>query len=74
VVAQLVDEQDLVAPWRPIFARHGFAVRGASVEKVFVGRVGTTVELAPLAGTPGAAGAKLPFDAILWLRLERTNL
>ena len=72
-IAHLIDERQLAAPWAAVFVRHGFALGNASVEKVGVGRVGTTAELAPLASQPAAAGAKLPFDAILWLQLERTT-
>ena len=72
-VAQIIDEQRLVAQWASVFARHGISVRNASVEKVLVGSVGATAELAPLAADPAAAGKQVPFDAILWLQLERTN-
>jgi hypothetical protein len=72
-VAQLIDEQRLVDAWASVFARHGIRVRNASVEKVLIGSVGTTAELAPLTSFPDAAGKRLPFDAILWLQLERTN-
>ena len=72
-VAQIIDEQRLVARWASVFARHGMSVRNASVEKVLIGSVGTTAELAPLAADPAATGQQLPFDAILWLQLERTN-
>jgi len=37
---------------------------------VLVGEVGKTQDLAPLEKTPTAMGKKLPYDAILWLRLE----
>jgi len=37
------------------------------------GSVGATAGLALLAADPVAAGKQLPFDAILWLQLERTN-
>ena len=62
-----------MAAWAAVFARHGATVRSASVEKVLIGRVGETADLAPLAADPAAAGKRLPFDAILWLRLERTQ-
>ena len=71
-VMHLIDDAKLVAPWAAVFARHGATVHGTSVEKVLIGRVGETAELAPLAADPAAAGKRLPFDAILWLRLERT--
>ena len=72
-VARMIDDGNLVAAWAAVFARHGATVRNASVEKVLVGRVGETAELAPLAADPAAVGKRLPFDAILWLRLERTK-
>lgn len=72
-VTQILDGGNLLAGWAPVFARYGATIRNASVEKVLVGRVGETDELAPLTTDPAAAGKRLPFDAILWLRLERTN-
>jgi hypothetical protein len=72
-VAQIIDEQRLVDAWASVFARHGIRVRNASVEKVLIGSVGETAELAPLTSLPDAAGKRLPFDAILWLHLERTK-
>jgi hypothetical protein len=72
-VAQIIDEHRLVAKWASVFARHGISVRNASVEKVLIGVVGKTGELAPLTALPVAAGKRLPFDAILWLQLERTK-
>ncbi len=72
-VARILDEQRLVEAWAFVFSRHGLRVRSASVEKVLVGSVGKTAALEPLAALPGAAGKRLPFDAILWLQLERTN-
>ncbi len=72
-VAQMIGDAKLVAAWADVFARHGASVRNASVEKVLIGRVGKTAELAPLAADSAATGKRLPFDAILWLRLERTR-
>jgi hypothetical protein len=69
-VMLLIDDGKLLAAWVPIFGRYGVKIRNASVEKVLVGRVGETAELAPLAADPSALGKKLPFDAILWLHLE----
>jgi hypothetical protein len=69
-VMQLIDDDKLLAAFVPIFGRYGTKIRNASVEKVLVGRVGDTEELAPLAADPEAIGKKLPFDAILWLHLE----
>jgi len=70
-VASIVDTRKLVAPLVSVFARYGAKARAGSVEKVLVGKVGQTPELAPLVGQPLADGKKLPFDAQLWLRLER---
>jgi hypothetical protein len=69
-VASIVDTRRLLAPLVNVFARHGVKARAASVEKVLVGKVGKTPELASLASNPAAADKKLPYDAILWLRLE----
>jgi hypothetical protein len=69
-VMQLIDDDKLLAAWVPIFGRYGAVIRNSSVEKVLVGRVGDTEELAPLAKDPSLVGKKLPFDAILWLHLE----
>jgi hypothetical protein len=69
-VMQLIDDDKLLAAWVPIFGRYGVAIRNTSVEKVLVGRVGETTALRPLAQDPRAFGKRLPFDAILWLRLE----
>jgi hypothetical protein len=43
-------------------------IAGVSVEKVLITRA---AELALPAGAPVAPGAKLPFDAILWVTLQR---
>jgi hypothetical protein len=69
-VMQLIDDEKLLAAWVPIFGRYGVAIRNTVVEKVLVGRVGETDALQPLAQDPSAVGRQLPFDAILWLRLE----
>lgn len=69
-VMQLIDDRKLLAAWVPIFGRYGATIRNASVEKVLVGRVGETEELAPIAADRSTLGKKLPFDAILWLSLE----
>jgi hypothetical protein len=70
-VKVIVDTRRLLQPLGPVFARHGAKARASSVEKVLVGKVGDTEELAPLAGQKLAEGKKLPFDAVLWLRLEK---
>ena len=72
-VASIVDTRRLLAPLASTFARHGATARAGSVEKVLVGKVGETAELASLAGQKLADGKKLPFDAILWLRLEKIS-
>jgi hypothetical protein len=69
----IVDTRRLLAPLAPVFARHGAKARASSVEKVLVGEVGDTEALAPLAGQKLAEGKKLPYDAILWLRLEKAT-
>lgn len=69
-VMQLIDDRKLLGAWVPIFGRYGATIRNASVEKVLVGRVGETEELAPIAKDRSTLGKKLPFDAILWLSLE----
>lgn len=69
-VASMVDTRRLLVPLIPTFSRFGIRARAGSVEKVLVGEVGETPELAPLEKTPTAMGKKLPYDAILWLRLE----
>lgn len=69
-VASMIDARKLLQAWQPVFMRFGARARAGSVEKVLVGKVGKTDELAPLAKHAAAAGKKLPFDAILWIRLE----
>lgn len=69
-VASILDTRRVLAPLIPTFARFGIRARAGSVEKVLVGEVGKTPELAPLEKTPTAMGKKLPYDAILSLRLE----
>ena len=71
-VASLIDTRRVLAPLASTFARWGATARAGSVEKVLVGKVGETKELAPLAGQKLAEGKKLPFDAILWLRVEKS--
>lgn len=70
-VASMVDARRLLAPLAPVFARYGAKARAGSVEKVLVAKVGDGDELAAVAGQKLAEGKKLPFDAILWLRLEK---
>jgi hypothetical protein len=70
-VGSLVDTRRLLAPLAPLFTRYGVRARAGSVEKVLVGRVGETEALASLVGQKLADGKKLPYDAQLWVRLER---
>ncbi len=70
-VASIVDTRRLLQPLAPTFARYGVKARAAGVEKVLVGRVGETDELAALEAIPAAKDKKLPYDAILWVRLEK---
>ena len=70
VVMQLIDDDKLLGAWVPIFGRYGVMIRNASVEKVLVGRVGETEALRSFEQDQYAIGKRLPFDAILWLRLE----
>ena len=70
-VASIVDTRRLLAPLAPVFARFGAKARASSVEKVLVGKADEVETLAPLVGQKLADGKKLPYDAILWLRLEK---
>lgn len=72
-VASMVDTRRLLASLAPTFVRFGVRARAGSVEKVLVGKVGETQALAPLEKMPAAMGKKLPYDAILSLRLERAQ-
>ncbi len=71
VVAALLERDGLVRETSAPFARYGLAVRSVSVEKVLVQRA----DALPFADRLRAAGvkdaARLPFDAQLWLTLER---
>ncbi len=65
-VAELLSRPAAIEPLQPVLASSGYRIHGASVEKVLV---------ATADGIPGVAdGAvqgRLPFDAMLWLLLER---
>ncbi|HEV7733909.1 MAG TPA: hypothetical protein VGR62_17195 [Candidatus Binatia bacterium] len=71
VVAALLDRDGMAREIGEPFARYGLAVRSVSVEKVLVQRAAAL----PFAERLRAAGvkdaARLPFDAQLWLALER---
>jgi len=70
-VASMVDTRRLLQPLAPVFARYGAKARAGSVEKVLVAKVGDGDELAAVAGQKLAEGKRLPYDAILWVRLEK---
>jgi hypothetical protein len=72
-VASLIDTRRLLQPLAPTFARYGVKARAAGVEKVLVGRVGESEQLAALEAIPAAKDKKLPYDAILWVRLEKVT-
>jgi hypothetical protein len=68
-VAGAVPERGVLQEHVDLLRSRGLAVRGAGVEKVLVGQVGTPPAPAALAGEGIATGAELPWDAIVWLRL-----
>jgi hypothetical protein len=65
-VAQILSSREILDPLEPPLARHGYAIGRASVEKVLVGGF----DQVPLLAGPPPRG-RVPFDAILWLRLQR---
>jgi len=72
-VALIVEDGQLVNIYATDLALHGAKIQSVSVEKVLVGEVGKTPELAPLASDPAAVGKRVPYDAILTLRLEKSS-
>lgn len=70
VVGALLRREDLVRELAAPFARYGLAVQSVSAEKVLVGRAATLpfADRLRAAGVPD--GARLPFDAQLWLRFQ----
>lgn len=70
-VADTLARRGLLAELAERFAVAGFALRVAGVEKVLVGDVASFPELRALAADGVDPAAKLPFDAQLWLRIER---
>jgi hypothetical protein len=69
-VADLLTRRRLLAELAERFAAEGVALRVAGVEKVLVGDVAEVPELRGLAAGGVDPGARLPFDAQLWLDLE----
>jgi hypothetical protein len=70
-VAETLAQRGLLAELVAHFAAAGLALRVAGVEKVLVGDVATFPELRALAADGVDPAARLPFDAQLWLRVER---
>jgi hypothetical protein len=68
--ANLLRERRLLAEVEETFAKNGMTARVTSVEKVLVGPVDSVAELRPLTEKGVDPGARLPYDAILWLRIE----
>lgn len=72
-VAERIEAESLHRELVEGLAAGDLRVVGVSVEKVLIGGASDDAAVArAVAAGPGAAGsARLPFDAILWLRLER---
>ncbi|HSJ98068.1 MAG TPA: hypothetical protein VLC53_13390, partial [Myxococcota bacterium] len=70
-VADTLAERALLSELADRFAAEGLALRVAGVEKVLVGDAATVPELRSLLADGVDPGARLPFDAQLWLRIER---
>lgn len=71
-VADLLERARLLAELGERFAMAGLALRVGGVEKVLVGDVGGFAALRGLAADGLDPRARLPFDAQLWLRVERS--
>jgi hypothetical protein len=65
-VAELLSRPAATEPLQPVLASSGYRIHGASVEKVLVATADRIPGLAD-----GAVQGRLPFDAMLWLLLER---
>jgi len=65
-VADLLFQKELIGPLEPVLAKGGYRVVGVSVEKVLVGGA----KEIPLYQGERFAG-RVPFDAQVWLRLEK---
>jgi len=70
-VADTLERRRLLSELADRFAAEGLALRVAGVEKVLVGDVAGFPELRGLAADGVDPAARLPFDAQLWLRIER---
>jgi hypothetical protein len=70
-VADTLGQRRLLSELADRFAAEGLALRVAGVEKVLVGEVAAFPELRGLAAEGVDPAARLPFDAQLWLRIER---
>jgi hypothetical protein len=70
-VADTLEQRRLLSELADRFAAEGLALRVAGVEKVLVGAVASAPELRGLAADGVDPAARLPFDAQLWLRIER---
>lgn len=70
-VADRLQQGRLLSELGDRFAAEGLALRVAGVEKVLVGDVASFPELRGLAADGVDPAARLPFDAQLWLRIER---
>jgi hypothetical protein len=70
-VADTLAQRRLLGELADRFAAEGLALRVAGVEKVLVGDVAGFAELRGLAADGVDPAARLPFDAQLWLRVER---
>jgi hypothetical protein len=68
--ADLLRDRKLLDEVQDAFARHGMRASVSGVEKVLVGTVSEVPELRGLTERGVDPGARLPFDAILWLRVE----
>lgn len=69
-VESIIDTRKLIQPWQAVFVRFGARARVASVEKVLVGEIGKTPALAAVPLNEATKGLEVPYDAILFLRLE----
>jgi hypothetical protein len=69
-VSAAITRDAVLGEYAQVLARHGLRVNGAGVEKVLIGAAGRQ---AGLEGIPVPAGTALPWDAIVWLRLQHAG-
>lgn len=69
-VAALLSRRELLARLAPAFSDSGYEIAGVSVEKVLVG---TFRDVPDYAGATQVQAGRVPFDAMLWLRLARST-